>query len=125
MAKKKQAKPAEDLGRLLPLMAVAAADKARKRKEPLSRSEALAAAPWDGSFPPAWETAFREAYANRLQELGGATVRRPTGSTGSRGKLLLSRRLLSATKAEFAEQDAIAAAAGLSWSSWARRKLSQ
>jgi hypothetical protein len=35
----------------------------------------------------------------------------------------LKRRLLSATPEEFAEQDARAKAAGLSWSTWARMKL--
>lgn len=81
---KRSTKPSagQDIGYMLPILARAAADKARARKTPLTRSAALAAAPWDGSFPSAWETRFREAYADRLEELGCALPAKPSGASG-------------------------------------------
>lgn len=39
------------------------------------------------------------------------------------GKHTSPRRKLTQSEAEFAAQDALAAAAGLSWSQWARQRL--
>ena len=127
MAQKKRSAKSTDPGQYLPLLAVAAANRARMPKEPLTRSAALAAAPWPANAPPAWERAFRAAYADRLEERGAAlpvrqSARDRTGAPpGAPTKL--DRRLLSQTTEEFAEQSATAEAAGLSWSTWARRKL--
>lgn len=76
-------KPGEDIGHVLPVLARAAADKSRAPKQPLSRSAALAAAPWDASFPAAWERSFRKAYADRLEELGVSLPARPGGTSGA------------------------------------------
>jgi len=109
---------------LLPLLARAAADKARARKTPLSRSEALAAAPWDAAtMPAAWERAFREAYADRLEELGVSLPAKRSGKGGAGGATELVQCKLYLSKAEQSAQQAIAKAAGVSWSTWARRKL--
>lgn len=108
----------------LPKLARAFADKARARKEPLSRSEALAAAPWNSSMPAAWERRFRAAYADRLEELGVSLPAKRSGKSGTSGNNLLPRRPLRQTAEEFAEQDAKARAAGLAWNVWARQKLS-
>lgn len=117
---------ADDPAQYLPLLARTAADKVRVPKEPLTRSAALASAPWDESMPAAWEDEFRRAYADRLEELGVAAAAKRSGSRGPRGyETKLERRLLSQSAEEFAEQDERARAAGLSWSTWARRKLSQ
>lgn len=112
--------PGEDLARI----ARAAADKLPRPNEPLSRSAALASAPWLPSMPPAWEREFRKAYADRLEELGAALPAKPSSSArGSGGVTTLERRLLSQSSQEFRDQDAKAKAVGLSWSTWARRKL--
>lgn len=109
---------------MLPQMARAAADKVRVPKTPLSRSQALASAPWDESFPPAWERAFRAAYADRLEERGvslPAVTGRGSSGAGGETKLVECRVYLS--KAEQAATKALAKADGVSWSTWARRKL--
>lgn len=90
---------------------------------PISWSDALAKAPWPEDGPPAWEAEFRRTFATELVERGAAKPARRGGSSGPSGTTKLARRLLSATTAEFAEQDRRAKAAGLSWSAWARRKL--
>lgn len=109
---------------LLPLLGRQAADRRRKRKEPLSRSEALAEAPWEAeTMPAAWERPFREAYADRLEERGLALPAGRSGPSGPSGATRLKRREVLQTEEEFAQQDARAKAAGLSWSTWARRKL--
>lgn len=109
---------------LLPLLARQAADRRRKLRKPMSRSEALAEAPWDRpTMPAAWERPFREAYAARLEERGLALPAARSGSSGKGGATLLASRLLRQTAEEFGENDARAKAAGLSWSTWARRKL--
>jgi hypothetical protein len=115
--------PGSDPGQHLPALARALADKVRPSKTPLTRSEALAACPWDASMPAAWERETRAAYADRLEERGLALPAKAAGRSGSSGKNQLERRTFRQTPAEFASQDARAAAAGLSWSTWARRKL--
>ncbi len=126
-AAKRRPVPASDgdPGQYLPLLAVSAADRARRPKTPLSWSGALAAAPWGPELPAAWESAFREAYARRLVDLGSALPAKRSGGTSGTpgGATKLDRRLLSQSKEEFAAQDALADAAGVSWSTWARRKL--
>jgi hypothetical protein len=102
-----------------------AADARRAPRDPLSWSEALAEAPWarEGLLVP-WEDTYRRAYAARLVEREMALPAAPTGSTsGPSGKSLLERRTFRATEEEFAIHDERAAAAGLVWSAWARRKL--
>jgi len=81
-AAKRRPAPEGDPGQYLPLLAVSHADRARRPKEPLSWSEALAAAPWGPELPPAWERAFREAYARRLVELGSALPAKRGGVSG-------------------------------------------
>lgn len=124
---KKKPTPEGDPGQYLPLLAAGHADRARRPKTPLSWSQALAAAPWDHTLPAAWESAFREAYARRLVELGSALPAKKAGTrSGTRGRQYatkLERRLLSQTQEEFDTQDVRAKAEGLSWSTWARRKL--
>lgn len=114
-----------DPGQYLPLLARQAADRVRAQKRQLTRSEALAAAPWDKSMPAAWERAFRAAYADRLEELGvSLAAAKSSKARGTAGYVTkLDRRLLSQTSEEFAEQDRRAKAEGVSWSTWARRKL--
>lgn len=83
MTKRTSAVGGYDLGSALPQLAVRAADKVRARKTPMTWSKALASAPWDAeTMPPAWERAFREAYANRLEERGLASPARPAGRSG-------------------------------------------
>jgi hypothetical protein len=121
---KRKPHPSDDIGQQLPLLARAAADKRRVPKEPLSRSAALAEAPWSADMPPAWQRPFREAYADRLAERGLADGKARQGaSSKAHGVTKLMRRQMQGTKEEFAEHDAKATAAGLSWSTWARRKL--
>jgi hypothetical protein len=125
--KRRPVAPEGDPGQYLPLLAAGHADRTRRPKAPLSWSQALAAAPWDPSLPAAWESAFREAYARRLVELGSALPAKRAGTrSGTRGRqyaTTLERRLLSQTREEFDAQDARAKAEGLPWSTWARRKL--
>lgn len=78
----KRAATQSDPGVHLPSLARAFADRARAPKAPLSRSQALSAAPWDKSMPPAWESAFRAAYADRLEELGVSLPAKPSGASG-------------------------------------------
>ena len=83
----------DDPGQYLPLLAQGFADRFRAPREPLSRSAALAAAPWDASMPPARERQFREAFADRLEMRGLAKPARRGGSSGA-----------SLTDAEWAER---------------------
>lgn len=118
----------EDPGQYLTLLAIDHANHVRKNaKTPYTWSAALERAPWHSNLPPAWERAFREAYAGRLVELGLALPAKPSGNaSGTPGfATKLERRLLSQSANEFAQQDALAKAAGLSWSTWARRKLAR
>ncbi len=107
----------------LPLLARMAADNVRMPAKPLTRSQALAAAPWQPQFPPAWERAFRAAYANRLEELGVSLPSAKSGKSGKGGKSDLQRMTLYLSAAEIEAQKRLARAAGESWSTWARRKL--
>lgn len=100
-----------------------------KPESKLLWSEAQQVAPWPEWAPPAVERAFRRAFAEglakrgiahentRLVEPGG------TGRSAPRGSKASARRLVPGSELEFKEQDAKATAAGLSWSSWARRRL--
>lgn len=126
MTKRAAARPT-DIGSLLPQLATMAANKVRTRKTPLTWSEALAAAPWDAkTMPPAWEEPTRRAFAMRLVERGLATPAKAGGASGTAGYATkLDRCLLSQSREEFDAQKALAKAAGLSWSTWARRKLAQ
>lgn len=115
---------AGDPGQYLPLLARAAADRARARAHPLTRAAALAAAPWDSAtMPAAWEMPFRTAYADRLEELGAALPAAPSGSRNEGGKTDLVQCRLYLSEQERDQQYALAKAAGVSWSTWARRKL--
>jgi len=76
-------KPAHEADRLITLARKAADAASRPSTDPLARSEALAAAPWKASYSPSLERAFREAFADRLEELGGARPARPSGSSGA------------------------------------------
>jgi hypothetical protein len=98
--------------------------------EPLGWREAMAAAPWPKSAPPAWEDAFRRAFAQALVKRGIAREAARPGSTRDLSKpsqpTNLFRRLVSASEAEFAAQDRhIKAIGARSWSTWARRVLSE
>lgn len=99
-----------------------------KRAKPpgkLGRAAALAEAPWVGQFPPAWESLFRTAYAERLDKRGFAIEGRKGGTSGAPGTTELVQARLYLSEDEYAEQRAEAKSAGLKWSTWARRKLSQ
>ena len=112
----------------LPALARGAADRRRPRKtDPIKWSAALAEAPWQPRhFPAAWELAFRRAYAERLVERSIALPAKLPGRSGGKGgKTLLASRKVYATPAEFADQDRRAEAAGLSWSTYARRRLAE
>ena len=123
---KRPARPASnDPGQYLPLLAKAAAERVKASAEPLSRSEALAVAPWHADMPAAWESAFRKAYADQLESRGLALPAKRSGSRGASGESALARRTFRATKQEFAEHDARAKAAGVAWATWVRRKLSE
>jgi hypothetical protein len=87
------------------------------------RSEALAACPWDASMPAAWERETRAVYADRLVERGLALPAKAGGGSGASGATKLVQCRLYLSEQEQAAQQAAARAAGLSWSSWARRKL--
>ena len=103
--------------------AKAAANKFKLPEEPLSRSAALAAAPWDAANPPSFEKAFREAFADTLEARGAALAAKRSGKSGASGLSLLERRTFRASEQEFADQDAKAAAANVNWNTWVRRKL--
>ncbi len=108
----------------LPALARAAAHCRRPPKSPLTWSEALAEAPWSAEMPAAWEQEFRSAYAQQLFLLDMALAPKRSGSSGSSGRTRLTRRQVSLSDSEIADQDARASAAGLPWATWARRKLS-
>jgi hypothetical protein len=74
-------------------------------------------------MPGAWESAFRAAYADRLEDLGVSLPAAKSGSSGAGGKTELVQAKLYLSKNEQRAQQATAKAAGLSWSTWARRKL--
>lgn len=118
-------RPGDDIGHMLPTLARAAASKVRPRKEPMSWSEATAAAPWDSAtMPPAWEEPTRRAFAARLVERGIAKPAAKRGTTsGPSGTTDLVQAKLYLSAEEHAAQKELANAAGLSWSTWARRKL--
>lgn len=108
-------------------LARAAASRRKAPTSSLSWSAALAEAPLPATLRPAWETHFRREYAAQLVELGhakkaGASSGRYSGVGGTTS---LSHRKVYQTELEFTEQDAQAKASGLTWSSWARRKLSR
>ncbi len=123
MATKKTRKSSKDPAEALPAKARAAAKKFKLPEEPLSRSEALAAAPWKGSSPPIFEKVFRDAFADALEERGAARAPKPSGKSGASGLNLVGRRTFRASEQEFAEQDKRAEAAGVPWNTWVRRKL--
>ena len=105
-------------------LARAAADKRRTVKETLTWRAALDEAPWSSKLPAAWESAFRRAYAERLAERGIAAPAAKAGTTsGKGGKTELKGRLVYMTPDELTETAARAKAAGVPWSTWARRKL--
>ncbi len=108
----------------MPELARAAARRRRTPKAPLTWSEALAEAPWSSEMPAVWEQEFRRAYALELQKRGLALAPKRSGKSGASGRTLLTRRQVSLSDGEIADQDARAAAAGLPWATWARRKLS-
>ena len=115
-----------DPGYMLPLLARAAAERRRKRKEPLSRSEALAEAPWDPeTMPPAWERPFREAYADQLETRGLALPAARPGARSPGGATKLVSGEVLQTREEIEEQRALAKAAGISWSAWMRRAAAE
>jgi hypothetical protein len=126
---------ATDNPRALMARARAAAKAHKRPEEPLGWAEALADAPWPKGAPPAWEGDYRRAFAEALVKRGIAkpaaragralpSDKRPWAGRKERETTKLMRRLLSADPKEFAEQDKRAETAGLSWSNWARRKLS-
>lgn len=107
-------------------LAKQAADKRKPPEEPIAWSAALAEAPLPDGLPAAWEGEFRKRYAERLVKLGHAKAAGRSGTSGKPGKpTKLHRRLMNAPLEEFEEHDKRAEKAGLSWSTWARRKLLQ
>ena len=114
-----------DTPRTLIARAREAARAFKRRDEPLGWTEALELAPWPKGAPPAWEREVRTAFAEGLVKRGIAEPARrrvPDVQRARAGKVSM-RRLVSGSPDEFAAQDAKAAAAGLSWASWARRQL--
>lgn len=107
----------------------AAAKKARIAEPPLQWREALDAAPWPKSGPPAFEASFRKAYAEALVARGGAEGAAQPGARtwnrkGPSAPTNLARRLVSATQEEFDAHDRYLKSLGLkSWSDWARKLL--
>lgn len=105
----------------------------REREGALGWQEALDAAPWPKSGVMAFEGEFRATFADGLVKRGLAmpAARRKDGDetgTGRRATRRLAskatmRRLVPGSREEFDEQDRKAAAAGISWSTWARRVL--
>jgi hypothetical protein len=89
----------------------------------MTRGEALAATPWDAAMPAAWERETRAAFADRLVERGIALPAAKSGVSGASGTTDLVQCKLYLSREEQAAQKATAKAAGLSWSTWARRKL--
>lgn len=121
-AKKQTKRRTKDPAEKLLARARAAAKKFKLPETPLSRSGALAAAPWDPENPPSFEKAFRDAFADVLEARGAALAAKRSGKSGASGLSLLKRRTFRATKQEFADQDAKAKAAGVPWNTWLRRK---
>jgi hypothetical protein len=112
-----------DAAAALTARAAAAAKKYKLPSEPLSRSQALAAAPWKERDPAVYEKAFREAFADALEARGAAIAAKRGGKSGASGVNLLGRRTFRASEQEFSAQDAQAKAAGVPWNTWVRRKL--
>lgn len=120
--------------RALVARARAAAKAFQRPDEPLGWAEALGAAPWPKGAPPAYEAEFRRAFAEALVKRSAATEQRRivdaapdrVGRAAPRTKASAAgmRRLVSGSPQEFAQQERWAAAAGLSWAAWARRRLS-
>jgi hypothetical protein len=105
----------------LPNLARKHADEARPRKSgKWLWTEAMDRAPWSKTLPTEHETAFRRAYAERLVERGLAL---PAGRSRVSGKTDLKPCKVYLSSEEFELTSEIAKAAGLSWSTWARRKL--
>jgi hypothetical protein len=106
--------------------AIKAANARKAPAEPLAWSEALAEAPVPVFTLPAFEAVFRREYAAQLVKIGhakkAATSGRP-GKSGKGGTTDLLRRTVYLTQQEIDDQDAQAGGLGLSWSTWARRKL--
>jgi hypothetical protein len=107
-------------------LAVAAANKRRPRRVPLSRREALAEAPWLAEMAASGvsQRAFRAAYADRLVELGlalpsTAHLPRPSGPSGTSSLPRVTIRGCSAE--QIARWDSAARRAGLDRSAWLRR----
>jgi hypothetical protein len=106
--------------------AIKAANARKAPVEPLAWSEALAEAPVPKFTPPAFEAVFRREYAAQLVKLEHAKKAAQAGRPGKSGKggtTDLLRRTVYLTQDEIEDQDSQAGALGLSWSTWARRKL--
>ena len=106
--------------------AIKAANARKAPAEPLAWSEALAEAPVPKFTAPAFEAVFRREYASQLVKLEHAKKAAPRGKNGkggNGGKTELLRRTVYLTEEEIDDQDSQAGALGLSWSTWARRKL--
>ncbi len=95
----------------------------RKRGGPWSWTDAMARAPWSVKLPADHELEFRRAYAERLVERGLALRVGRSRTSGPSGETDLERCIVYLSAAERNATRALADAAGLSWSSWARRKL--
>lgn len=108
-------------------LAIAAADKRASRKEPLTRREALAEAPWAEEYREhCTRREWSAAYADRLIERGLAlpTSEGRSGPSGPSGKALHPPILITGVNPERrAAWDRAAQAAGLSRSEWAREHL--
>lgn len=111
----------------IPALARSEADRARKTKKPISWSAALNKAPWSDTLPAAWEAGFRRSYAKRLVELGLALPAAKSGTTSGKGGRTDLKRLPSIylSEAELASAKARARHAGLTLSSWVRRRISE
>lgn len=104
----------------------AAAMKVERSDAKIGWKSAQALAPWPADAPAAFERPFRVAFAEVLVQRAVARPRVKSGTVPKTGGATrLMRRLMSATPEEFAEQDRRAVAAGLSWSTWARRRLAE
>jgi hypothetical protein len=103
-------------------MAVAAADRRRARRAPLSRREALREAPWvpEMALSGVHEHAFRAAYADRLIERGLA-LPSSTGRSGPSGQHAQPRMVLSVSEEQRARWREAAEREGVTLSEWIRR----
>lgn len=119
--------PESAAGAYLSLLARGYADKARvpKATGKLTWTEALAKAPWSGKLPAEQEEPFRRAYAERLVERGLALPVGRSRTSGPSGETDLERCIVYLSTEERDSTRALAKAAGVSWSAWARRKLLQ